>query len=62
MEVKTYKKIRNNLYEITLSNGEKFKLYDDIILKYELLIERKVTDRRECQNGSILQSAQIREY
>ena len=46
MEVKTYKKIRNNLYEITLSNGEKFKLYDDIILKYELLIERKVTDKK----------------
>lgn len=46
LEVKTYKKIRGNLYEVKLSNGEKYKLYDDVILKYELLTDKCLDERR----------------
>lgn len=44
MEVKSYKKKQNNMYEVTFSNGEKYNLYDDIILKYELLINKDIKD------------------
>ena len=43
MEVKSYKKKQNNIYEVTFSNGEKYNLYDDIILKYELLINKSIS-------------------
>ena len=43
MEVKSYKKKQNNMYEVTFSNGEKYNLYDDVILKYELLINKSIS-------------------
>lgn len=46
MEIKNYKRIRNNIYEIELDNFKKFKLYDDIILKYELLIDKRLTEKK----------------
>lgn len=46
MEVKSYKKLKNNLYEITLDNGEKHKLYDDVILRYELLIDKELKKKK----------------
>jgi len=45
MKILEYKQCKNNIYEVTFENGEKHKLYDDIILKYELLIEKKVNDK-----------------
>jgi len=42
MKIITYKKKKNNLYEITLSNNEKISLYDDVILKYELLLKKEI--------------------
>ena len=44
MKVKSYKKKKTNIYEITLSNNEKISLYDDVILKYELLLKKEITD------------------
>lgn len=46
MEIKSYKKIRSNLYELSFKSGEKYKIYDDIILKYELLIEKELTKKK----------------
>lgn len=46
MEVKSYKKIRGNIYEVTLDNGDTHKLYDDIILKYELLIDKRIDQKK----------------
>lgn len=46
MEIKTFKKLKGNIYEIELDNFKKYKLYDDIILKYELLIEKKISDKK----------------
>lgn len=42
MKILSYKKIKSNLYEITLDNSEKIKLYDEIILKENLLIKREI--------------------
>ena len=41
----SYKKKKNNLYEIMLSNNSIINLYDDVILKYELLLKRELDDK-----------------
>lgn len=45
MKIKSYKKKKNNLYEIALSNNEKISLYDDVILKYELLLTKEIDEK-----------------
>lgn len=42
MKIVAYKKKKNNLYELTLSNKDKINLYDDVILKYELLLKKEI--------------------
>lgn len=44
MQISKYKKLKNNVYEITLENNEKIKLYEDVILKEELLLKKEITD------------------
>lgn len=44
MKIISYKKKKSNIYEITLSNNEKISLYDDVILKYELLLTKELDD------------------
>ena len=44
LKIVSYKKKRNNIYEIALSNNEKISLYDDVILKYELLLKKEIND------------------
>lgn len=46
MEVISYKKGHSNIYEVCFDNGKKYKIYDDIILKYEMLIDKKITQKR----------------
>ena len=46
MEIKSYKKCSNNTYEIRLDNGEKYRLYEDVIIDYELLINKNVTSTK----------------
>ena len=46
MKVKKYKKLNNSLYEIELEDKRKIKLYDDVILKYELLIIANLTEQK----------------
>lgn len=49
MEIESFKKIKNNLYEITVKDGlkkEKYELYDDILLKYELLIDKSLNKKK----------------
>ena len=42
MKIISYKKTKSNLYEITLDNKDKIKLYDEIILKYNLLLTKEI--------------------
>lgn len=42
MEITSYKKIKSNLYEVEIDYKEKYKIYDDLILKYELLIYKDI--------------------
>ena len=45
MKIISYKKKKNNIYEVTLSNKDKINLYDDVILKYELLLKKEIDDK-----------------
>jgi regulatory protein len=45
MKIEKIKKKKSNIYEITLSNKDKVNLYDDVILKYELLIKKDIDDK-----------------
>ncbi len=42
MQISKYKKLKNNIYEVTLENNEKLKLYEDVILKEELLLKKEI--------------------
>ena len=42
MKIAKYKKLKNNIYEVTLENNDKIKLYEDVILKEELLIKKEI--------------------
>lgn len=44
MKIKSYKKDKNCMYEITFENKEKLKLHEDLILKYELLLKKEIKD------------------
>ena len=44
MKVVSYKKCGKNSYEVFLDNGCKYKLYEDIIIEYELLIDKNVNE------------------
>ena len=44
MKIVGYKKKKNNIYEIKFQNNNSIELYDDIILKYELLLKKEVSE------------------
>ena len=46
MEILKYKKLRTNIYELDLDNGSVLKLYDDTIIKYELLLNRGLDNKK----------------
>lgn len=46
MKIQSYKKTKSNIYEVTLDNNETIKFYDDIILKYELLINSSIDEKK----------------
>ncbi len=56
MEIKNYKKIKNNLYEVNIDEI-KVNLYDDIIIKYNLLlkkdIDKKTFDKMIKENDNL---------
>ena len=43
MEIVKYKKLKNYKYQVVFSNNETVDLYDDIILKYNLLRKKEIT-------------------
>ena len=50
MEIMKYKKLRSGRYELTLSNNSSIELYEDAILKYNLLISKNIDNLDEIVN------------
>ncbi len=46
MKIVSYKKKKSDVYEIVLSNNNKINLYDDTILKFELLVNKEINDNK----------------
>ena len=46
MKIKKISKKKGSLYELLLDTGEKINLYDDVILKYELLLKKEIDDKK----------------
>lgn len=44
MKIIKYQKVSSNKYELTLENKEKIKLFEDVILKEELLLKKEIND------------------
>lgn len=44
MQVVKYRKISNNKYLIILDNQKEIEVYEDIILKYNLILEKEITN------------------
>ena len=44
MRILKYKKISSGKYQITLDDNRELKLYEDVILKYELLLKKDISD------------------
>ena len=42
MKIDKYKKLRNGKYELIMENGEGIQLYEDTILKYNLLLTKSI--------------------
>ena len=42
MDILKYKKLSNNRYKVFLSNGTNIVLHENIIIKYNLLITKKI--------------------
>ena len=46
MKIKSYKKIKNNCYQISFQGKEEdIVLFDDIILKYDLLLKKEISEQ-----------------
>ena len=44
MNIIKIKKLKNGKYKITLNNGEILELYDDVILKNNILFKKEISD------------------
>ena len=55
MKILKYKKKHNGQYELQLESGEVLSLYEEVILKYELLLKKKIDEK---EKESILLSNQ----
>ena len=58
MKIEKYKKVTSNKYEVTIDD-EKIKLYDDVIIKFELLRKKELTEEEFeeiIENNNLLES------
>lgn len=46
MEIKTFKKLKDNRYKLTLDNDESIVLFDDVIIEYNLLVNKDLTQEK----------------
>ena len=45
MKIEKFKKLKNGVYELQLDNYDKILTYEEVILKYELLINREISSK-----------------
>ena len=45
MKIEKFKKMTNGRYQLTLDNKETLQLYEEVILKYELLLKKKIDSK-----------------
>ena len=45
MTIKMFKMKQKGLYELVMDNGKVYSFYEEIILKYELLLSKKIEDK-----------------
>lgn len=43
MKILKYKKLSNGIYELYLEDGSTYKLYEEVILKYDLLLDKEIS-------------------
>lgn len=60
MKIINYKKIINNEYELTLENNQRVNLYDDIIIKHELLFKKEIDN--SSLKSIIAENNQLKAY
>lgn len=46
MQVEKYKKKKSGIYTVTFSNGREMDLYEEVILRYELLLKKEIDARK----------------
>ena len=51
MKIEKFTKNKNGMYVLVLDDGNKIKIHEDLILKYELLLSKKI-------NGELLETIQ----
>ncbi len=61
MEIKSFRKKNSNLYEISLTDDSKLNLYDDTIINFNLLVNKKL-DQKKLEEILIYNSKQEAYY
>lgn len=46
MKIKRITKLKKNIYNVILENDETIKLFEDVILKHDLLIDKRIDDKK----------------
>ncbi len=46
MKIEKFKKLKNGVYELQLDNYDKILTYEEVILKYELLLNKNITPKK----------------
>ena len=47
MKIEKFKRNRNGSYTLFLENQEELTVYEEVILKYELLLSKKLDDKKK---------------
>ena len=53
MKIDRYKKVGKNKYKVYLEDGNELTLYEDVILKYELLLKKEIENIEEITNYNL---------
>ena len=46
MKIEKFKKLKNGMYELQIDNYDKILTYEEVILEYELLLNKDLTTKK----------------